>query len=300
MKAVPAARLSLIAGLVVFGLKWLAFKLTGSAALYSDALESVVNIVAALAALYAVSISRRPPDFNHPFGHTKAEYFSAVIEGVLVVLAALTIVAEASQKLASPQAISNLGTAAVISLGASALNAGLVFFLIRLGRAARSPALVADGQHIFSDVLTSVGVWVGMGLAWATGYWILDPLLALAVATNILRVGWKLVRESVGGLMDEAVPEHERENIFRLVESEAGLLREQGKILEIHDFKTRRAGPRTFAEFHLVVPGVMLVEEAHHICDLIEEKLERANLGVELTIHVEPHNRAKHRTFQMR
>ncbi|MCX7600354.1 MAG: cation diffusion facilitator family transporter [Meiothermus sp.] len=299
MTPIRALTLSLVVAGVVFGLKWLAYTLTGSVALYSDALESVVNIVAAGAALIAVLVSRRPADSNHPYGHTKAEYFSAVLEGVLIVLAALAIVHEAWPRLLKPEPIAELGTGVLVSLVASGLNALLGWFLIRSGRKARSPAVVADGQHTLTDVLTSVGVLVGIGLAWLSGWWVLDPLLAIAVAINILWVGWRLVRDSVGGLMDEAIPEHELADIRSALNDALEGLVADGKVLEIHDLRTRRAGPRTFVEFHLVVPGSTSVEQAHQICDRLENALKARLDGVHATIHVEPDHKAKHTTFQV-
>lgn len=299
MTPIRALTLSLVVAGVVFSLKWLAYTLTGSVALYSDALESIVNIVAAGAALIAVLVSRRPADSNHPYGHTKAEYFSAVLEGVLIVLAALAIVREAWPKLMTPEPIAELGIGMLVSLAASGLNAALGWFLIRNGRKARSPAVVADGQHILTDVLTSVGVLVGIGLAWLSGWWVLDPLLAIAVAINILWVGWRLVRDSVGGLMDEAIPEQELTDIRSSLNYALEGLASDGKVLEVHDLRTRRAGPNTFVEFHLVVPGATTVEQAHQICDRLENAL-RANLdGVRTTIHVEPDYKAKHSTFRI-
>ncbi len=299
MTPIRALTLSLVVAGVVFGLKWLAYALTGSVALYSDALESVVNIVAAGVALIAVLVSRRPADSNHPYGHTKAEYFSAVLEGVLIVLAALAIVREAWPKLITPEPIAQLGTGMLVSLGASGLNALLGWFLIRSGRKARSPAVVADGQHILTDVLTSVGVLIGIGLAWLSGWWVLDPLLAIAVAINILWVGWRLVRDSVGGLMDESIPELELADIRNALNYALVGLASEGKVLEVHDLRTRRAGPRTFVEFHLVVPGSTSVEQAHQICDRLENALKAQIDGVHTTIHVEPDHKAKHSTFRI-
>jgi len=299
MTPTHALALSLVVAGVVLGLKWLAYALTGSVALYSDALESIVNIVAAGSALIAVLVSRRPADSNHPYGHTKAEYFSAVLEGVLIVLAALAIVREAWPRLLAPQPIGGLDTGLLISLGASTINAGLGWFLIRTGRKARSPAVVADGQHILADVLTSVGVLLGIGLAWLSGWWVLDPLLAIAVAFNILWVGWRLVRDSVGGLMDESVSEAELADIRNTLSYTLEGLASEGRVLEIHDLRTRRAGPRTFVEFHLVVPGHTSVEQAHQICDRLENALQASMDGVTATIHVEPDHKAKHSTFRI-
>lgn len=299
MTPVRALSLSLVVAGVVFGLKWLAYAITGSVALYSDALESIVNIVAAGTALVAVLVSRRPADSNHPFGHTKAEYFSAVLEGVLIVLAALAIVREAWPKLLMPQPVESLGTGLLVSLGASGINAALGWFLVSSGRKARSPAVVADGRHILADVLTSVGVLLGVGLAWLSGWWVLDPLLAMAVAINILWVGWRLVRDSVGGLMDESVSELELSSIRSALHKALEGLAAEGKVLEIHDLRTRRAGPRTFVEFHLVVPGQTSVEQAHQICDRLEGALQASLDGITTTIHVEPDHKAKHTTFRI-
>jgi cation diffusion facilitator family transporter len=299
MTPLGALTISLVVAGVVLGLKWWAFLLTGSVALYSDALESVVNIVAAGAALLAVLISRRPADRNHPYGHTKAEYFSAVLEGVLIVLAAAAIIREAWPRLLAPQPVPDLGSGLLVALSAMGLNAVLAWFLLSQGRRARSPALVANGLHILTDVLTSLGVVLGMGLAWLSGWWLLDPLLALAVVVNILWVGWRLVRDSVGGLMDEAIPEHSLAELQSSLNLALEGLATDGQVLEIHDLRTRRAGPRTFVEFHLVVPGTTSVERAHQICDQLEQVL-RAHLdGIHVTIHVEPDHKAKHSTFRI-
>ena len=294
-----ALTVSVVVALLVFGLKWVAYQLTGSVALFSDALESIVNIVASVAALVAVQIAKRPADANHPYGHSKAEYFSAVLEGVLIVLAALAIVRYAYEKMLNPQPLEGLGIGVMVSLLATGLNAALAWFLIQNGKRARSPAVTADGWHILSDVYTSIGVLVGVGLAWLTGWWILDPLLAILVALNILWVGWRLVRDSVGGLMDEAVPETEMQAIREQLERSLQGLAVEGKVLEIHDLLNRKAGPQTFVEFHLVVPGAMSVKQAHQICDRIENGLKANLVGVHVTIHIEPDDHAKHSSFQI-
>jgi cation diffusion facilitator family transporter len=291
------ATLSLGVGLGVFGLKWLAYRLTGSVALYSDALESIVNVVAAAAALYALWVSQRPADEGHPFGHTKAEYFSAVLEGVLIALAALAIVREALPRLLQPHPPEQLGLGLAVSLGASVINGGLAWLLLGRGRVLKSPALIADGQHLWSDVLTSVGVLVGVGLGWASGRWLLDPLLAILVALNILRIGWRLVRDSVGGLMDQALPVSEVEVIRTVLTGALKIQAQQGQVLEVHDLRTRQAGPRTFIEFHLVVPGLLSVSAAHGICDQLESLLRSERPEAQVIIHVEPEEKAKNRGF---
>ena len=278
---------SLAVALAVLGLKLLAWWLTGSLALWSDALESLVNVAASVAALLAIRMADKPADLQHPYGHHKAEYFSAVLEGVLVIVAALSIAAAAWEALAAPR-LPELAPAglAMVAL-ASAINGGWGSLLIRRGRALGSPALVADGRHLMTDVVSSVGVLAGLGLAYGAGWAVLDPLLALAVAGTILWSGWLLVRASVGGLMDEAV---EPATMGRLHEIIAGAA---GGAIEAHDLRTRNAGRMTFVDFHLVVPGDQTVGEAHRICDRIEAAI-RAELGdVVISIHVEPDWKAK-------
>ena len=289
----PAAKLKLAAlvsiamAAVVMGLKFLAYWRTGSAALYSDALESIVNLVTATVALYTIHIAFQPADRRHQFGHHKAEYFSAVIEGVLIVVAALLILHEAYDAFVRPRTLNDLAAGLGLNAIATAINAGWCAFLIRWGRRQRSPALVADGQHLLTDVFTSAGVLVGLGLATLTGWQFLDPLLAALVALNILWAGWRLVRESVGGLMDEAVTAEVARRIREVIAANA-----VGAI-EAHDVKTRTAGRVTFVEFHLVVPGSMTVATSHEICDRLEAALIEAVHGAEVLIHVEPEEEAK-------
>jgi cation diffusion facilitator family transporter len=289
----PAAKLKLAAlvsiaiAAVVMGLKFLAYWRTGSAALYSDALESIVNLVTATVALYTIHIAFQPADRRHQFGHHKAEYFSAVIEGVLIVVAALLILNEAYDAFVRPRALNDLAAGLGLNAIATGINAAWCAFLIRWGRRQRSPALIADGWHLLTDVFTSAGVLVGLGLATVTGWHVLDPALAALVALNILWAGWRLVRESVGGLMDEAVTAEVARRIQEVIAANA-----EGAI-EAHDVKTRTAGRVTFIEFHLVVPGSMTVATSHEICDRLEAALIDAVQGAEVLIHVEPEEEAK-------
>ncbi len=268
-------------------LKYWAYLVTGSVALYSDALESIVNLVAALAALLAINISARPADRNHPFGHHKAEYLSAVLEGALIVVAALLIVREAYDAFVTPRTIEDFGFGMAISGVATALNGGWSALLIRRGRALRSPALVADGWHLLTDVMTSVGVIAGLVLAAITGLNVLDPMLAVAVAGYILWNGSKIVLTSMSGLLDEAADAAIQARIRDAIR------RSGDGALEAHDVRTRQAGRAIFIEFHLVVPGTMTVNEAHAICDRLEDALEAEIEGSEVVIHVEPEYKAK-------
>jgi cation diffusion facilitator family transporter len=282
------AAVSIVVGVIVLALKAVAWWLTGSVALYSDAAESVVNIATAIAALIAIRYSALPPDANHPYGHQKAEYFSVVLEGVLVIIAAIVIAREAWVTFLNPRAIEQPALGLAINVVASLVNGAWCWVLLREGRRRRSPALVADGKHLLTDVITSVGVVVGVILTVATGKLILDPLLAAAVALNILWQGWRLVRVSIGGLMDEALPADTLTRIRTIIKANAD------GALEAHDLRTRAAGRMTFIEFHLVVPGTMPVSESHDICDRIERALRAEVSDATITIHVEPEAKAKH------
>ncbi len=274
--------------LVVMGLKMLAWWLTGSVALLSDGLESFVNVVAAFIAFFVIRYAQKPADHDHPFGHHKAEYLSAVTEGVMIVVAALMIVQEAVGHLGNPQPIQAPVIGLAINFVAGVINGIWALTLIRAGRTYRSPALMADGQHIMSDVYTSIGVLIGLLLALGTGYPIFDPLLAILVAINILYQGWKVISASIDGLMDKAVlPEEEaviKDAIAKNAEGSLG----------VHDLKTRRAGAVTFVDFHMVVPAAMPVREAHRICDRLEDAIRAIHAGSEITIHVEPEGEKAH------
>ncbi|MGX0975291.1 cation diffusion facilitator family transporter [Roseovarius sp. MBR-51] len=281
---------SVVVGLLVMALKALAWALTGSLALMSDALESVVNLATALAVIVALKVARRPADDNHPFGHHKAEFFSAVLEGVLIVIAALFILREAYDGFQAPRAMEEPFLGMAINMAAGGINALWALMLIRNGRRYRSPALVADGKHLMTDVVSSVGVLIGVGLALATGWLWLDPAMAVLVAFNILWSGSMVIKASLSGLMDEAVSEVELATIRRVIAAAAS----DDTALEAHDLRTRHAGPVTFIEFHLVMPGETTVEAAHDLCDRIEAALMAALPGARVTIHVEPEHKAKH------
>lgn len=272
----------------VLGLKMLAWWVTGSVALLSDALESIVNVVAAVIAWGAISYASRPADADHPFGHHKAEYLSAVIEGVLIVVAAMLIVQEAVPKLWAPTLMEQPALGLAINFLASVINVIWATILIRAGKRHRSPALLADGHHIMSDVVTSAGVLVGLLLVLATGYAILDPVIAILVAVNILFQGWTIISSSVSGLMDHAIEGPEEAAIKQAIAENA-----QGS-LGVHDLKTRRAGQAIFVEFHLVVPARMAVADAHEICDRLEAAIETVHQGAQVAIHVEPETEKAH------
>ena len=279
---------SIAVGLLVLGLKYYAYVLTGSIALYSDALESIINVATAFGAFFAVRLSAIPPDANHPFGHYKAEYMSAVLEGVLIVVAALAILRASYYGFMAPTPLDAPIEGLMVNAAASVINAAWCSVLFRYGRRWRSPALVADARHLWTDVVTSGGVLVGVGLVAVTGWLQLDAAIAALVALNILWSGWQLMRESIGGLMDEAAPAETLSKIREVISANA-----EGAI-EAHDLRTRHAGRVTFIEFHLVVRGSMSVTESHIICDRIEAALRKAIEDSVVTIHVEPEEKAKH------
>jgi cation diffusion facilitator family transporter len=287
-RVVRLALLGVFVGIVVLGLKYAAYLVTGSVALYSDALESIINVATALAAFFAVRLSAVPPDANHPYGHDKAEYLSAVLEGALIVIAALAIMRKAYLGYLEPSPLNAPAAGLALNALASAINGVWCWVLFRYGKRNRSPALLADARHLLTDLFTSGGVLAGVAVVALTGLLVLDSVIAILVAIYILWSGWGLVRQSIGGLMDEAVPEETLGDIKRAISSTA-----DGAI-EAHDLRTRHAGRMTFIEFHLVVPGAMSVAESHAICDRIEVAVKEAVPDATVTIHVEPEHKAKH------
>jgi cation diffusion facilitator family transporter len=279
---------SLAVGILVLALKAFAAWATGSIALYSDALESVVNVVTAIVALVAVRLAARPADATLPYGYYKAEYFSAVIIGIFIAVAAILIFREAYFGFVAPRGFRLDAVGIGVSVAATAVNAAWAFWLIRLGRREHSPALQADGRHLATDVVSTLGVLIGVLLAAATGWQQLDAVLAAFVGLTILWSGWQLIRQSVIGLMDVAVDTPVLNQIREIISANA-----EGAI-EAHDIRTRQAGKMVFIDFHLVVPGAMSVEAAHAICDVIEAKLRETVENAQVTIHVEPEEKAKH------
>jgi cation diffusion facilitator family transporter len=286
-RAVRIALLGVLVGATVLALKYFAFVATGSVALYSDALESIINVVVAATAYVALRVSAKPADERHPYGYAKAEYFSAGIEGILIVVAAVAILRQAVLGFMHPHALQTPYVGLAVNATATVLNAAWCAVLLKKGHEWHSPALLGDGKHVLADVVTSIGVLIGVGLVAVTGRLWLDPAVASLVALNIMWSGWGLVRESLSGLLDEAVPSDVLVRIRQLLrERSAGAI-------EVHDLRTRRAARRIFIEFHLVVPGDMSVASAHAICDSIEEALQQDFDGPIVTIHVEPEWKAE-------
>ena len=278
---------SIAIGCLVLAMKAVAWWITGSAALYSDALESIVNVAASVIALAALRFAAIPPDANHPYGHDKAEFFAAVIEGVLILVAALSIFEHAWETWHALRVIAVPYHGIALNAVATVLNAAWCAVLLRSGRRLRSPALLADGKHLFADVITSIGIACGVVLTVLTGYLVLDPILAAATGVYVLWSGMMMISSSVGGLMDAAPQPAVVHRIRELVaDSAAGAI-------EAHDLRMRYAGRLTFLDFHLVVPGTMTVAQSHAICDRIEDTLRQEMQNLVITIHVEPEEKAK-------
>ncbi|HET9148298.1 MAG TPA: cation diffusion facilitator family transporter [Acetobacteraceae bacterium] len=279
---------SIAISVIAFGLKLLAWRVSGSAALYSDALEALVNIAASILAFYALYTAAKPADREHPYGHAKAELLSAVAEGALILVAAVLILERAAFGFLHPALPRAPWTGLALNAGGGAFNAAWALALHRFSQGGRFPALAADAAHLFADTLTTIGIIIGLTAAILLRLPVLDPLIAVAIALQIAFIGGRTVLRSLSGLLDEAPPPAITERVRSLVRSHAT------GALEAHDLRIRQAGRSSFLEFHLVVPGVMPVAEAHVICDRIEAALKAEMPGVIITIHVEPDGKAKH------
>ncbi|MEZ5094411.1 cation diffusion facilitator family transporter [Nocardioides sp.] len=276
------AWLSIAAAVVTITLKVTAYLVTDSVGLLSDAAESVVNLVAAVVALLALTVAARPPDDGHHFGHTKAEYLSAVVEGVMIFVAAVYIVVTAVQRLITPVELDNVGIGLGISVVASLVNGAVAMVLLRVGRRERSITLEADGKHLMTDVWTSGGVLVGVLLVALTGWLRLDPVIALLVGLNIVRTGWQLISSSVSGLLDRALDADTQQRIDGVLERYAG------QEVRFHAIRTREAGHRSFVTLHLLVPGAWSVQRGHDLSEDIEHALCEAVEHCEVAVHIEP------------
>lgn len=278
-----AINLSLIVGLVMLAGKWYAYILTGSAAILSDAAESVIHIIAVGFAVFSLWLSRQPPDRSHPYGHEKIVFFSAGIEGALIVFAALLIIYEAVENWIAGLAIENIGAGIVLVAAAAGINAALGLFLVSVGKKRGSLILVANGKHVLTDSWTSLGVIVGLLLTMWTGWLPFDPIIAILVAFNIIWSGGKLIRQSIGGLMDEGDPKIEKE-IRRILEEET-----KKRNLRFHEVRYRYSGTSMWVEFHLLFPPETTIESAHWKATEIEAIILGAlPYPVRFNSHLEP------------
>ena len=274
--------LSVGAAVATIGLKTAAWRLTGSVGLLSDAMESGVNLAAALAAFWALSLAAKPADRTHHYGHFKAEYFSSGLESVLIVVAALAIIHAAVGRLLQPEPLDQLGIGLGLALVATALNGLVAWVLLRASRRFHSITLRADAHHLLTDVWTSLGVVLGIGLVKLTGLTILDPLIAIAVALNIVVTGWKLLRETASGLLDRSLPEDEQGQLQALLASY------ESEDIRFHALRTRVAGSRRFVAFHVLVPGSWTVQAGHDLCEHLEREIAKALPRSDVLTHLEP------------
>ena len=276
------AALSIVAAVLTIGLKLGAYLLTGSVGLFSDAAESVVNLVAAVAALWALLYAARPPDEDHAFGHDKAEYFSSGLESALILLAAGWIGVTAWDRFTDPQPLQNVGIGLSITLVATAINGGVALIILRAGRRLRSITLRADAQHLLTDVWTSLGVVLGIATVELTGWLVLDPLIGLVVAANILWTGVRLLRDTAQGLLDRVLPPEDQESIVKV------LSRYENEGIRFHALRTRASGPRRFISMHVLVPGGWTVQRGHDLSEKIERDLAAVLPHSTFFIHIEP------------
>ena len=283
MEKKQVAILALVCGIAIFGIKLVAYFISNSVALLSDALESIVNIAASGLMVFSVCVSERAPDSNHKYGHEKIEDVSCLVEGIFVIIAALLIIYAAAGRLFEPAELLKLDLAIGISMFATALNAGLSWLLIKTAKSCGSSALEGDAKHLFSDVISTVGVWIGLFVAQLTGWGFLDSMLAFLVAALVVRMGVGLVLKSSNRLMDQSCIAEEA----KIMEV---LGRHSFQFIDFHDLKTRRHGNQVFAELHLSVDGSLSVKESHDLTDHLEEELKKEQPNVNLTIHVEPPN----------
>jgi cation diffusion facilitator family transporter len=274
---------SVAAALATIGLKTLAWQVTGSVGLLSDALESLINLAAALLALSMLRLAASPPDAAHPYGRFKAEYFASGIEGALIVLAAAAIAVAAVPRLSDPQPIEAPLLGVALSAAASMINLGCGLMLISAGKRLHSIALEADGHHLMSDVWTSAAIIAGVALVAGTGWHILDPLIAIAVAVHIVFTGFMLMRRSFAGLLDAAIPEAERTEIEKIF---AEYRKRYG--VEFHALLTRQAGARRFISFHLLVPDAWPVDRAHQLSEEVESRISALVPNAITLSHIEP------------
>ena len=276
------AWLSIAAALTTILLKGVAWWLTGSVGLLSDAIESFVNLAGALMALWMLTLAAQPADDGHAHGHGKAEYFSSAFEGLLILLAALAIAYAAIERLLYPRAIEAIGIGLAVSVVASLINLATARILLAVGRQYRSITLEADAHHLLTDVWTSAGVIAAVGMVWLTGWQWLDPAIALVVAANIVWTGWRLMHRSAAGLMDASLAAPELGRIEAVLDG----YRRQG--LEFHALRTRQAGRRAFVTLHVLVPGNWTVQQGHDWSERIEAEIRRALPCAHVTTHLEP------------
>lgn len=278
----PYTVLSIVAAIATMGLKLAAYKVTGSVGLLSDALESTVNLLAAMVAFWSLSVAAQPPDSEHPFGHGKAEYFSSGLESAFILMAAIGIIYAAVGRFFDPQPLGKIDLGVLLAIVATAINGGVAWILLRASKRLNSITLRADAYHLLTDVWTSVGVVIGVGLILVTGWEWLDPMVAMGVGINIIWTAIHLLKESLSSLMDQSLPAKQLQQITALFSQ----YEEQG--IRFHLLQTRVAGSESFISFHVLVPGDWTVRQGHDLCESIETAIADQIFGSHVTTHLEP------------
>jgi len=286
VKKITVGVVAVLGGLLVFSVKFISFLISNSVALLSDALESVVNIAASSIMLFSIYVSGKPPDESHQYGHQKIEEISRLIEGILIIIISILLLYTAFNRFLSPAELHSLATAISVSIIAAVVNSGIAYMLLKESKMKGSPAFEGDAKHLFSDVLSSIAIWVGLAIVYFTGYSFIDPLLAIGVVAFITKIGLDLIIKSSNYLMDPASREADKK-IREILESHRNLFS------EYHELKTRRSGNMIFSELHLVVSDTMTVKEAHDIADHLEIEIKQGLPDVNLTIHIEPESERK-------
>ncbi|MFM1843277.1 MAG: hypothetical protein RLZZ490_2019 [Cyanobacteriota bacterium] len=278
----PYTLLSIGAAIATMALKLSAYQVTGSVGLLSDALESTVNLLAAIVAFWALSVAATPPDLEHPFGHSKAEYFSSGLESAFILMAALGIIATAVDRFLNPESLTQVNVGVILALVATAINGGVAWLLLQAGKRLNSITLRADAHHLLTDVWTSVGVILAVGLILITGWDWLDPVIAVLVGLNIIWTAMGLLKETLSGLMDQSLPPEKLQQITAL------FIAHEAQGLRFHLLKTRQSGSESFISFHVLVPGHWTVRRGHDLCESLEVAIADQLAGAHVTTHLEP------------
>ncbi|PMP67494.1 MAG: cation-efflux pump [Thermodesulfobacterium geofontis] len=293
-KAKTLTLLSVLVSILIFIAKLLAYFITKSVAIYSDAMESIVNIISATIAFLGTKIALRPPDKMYPYGYTKFEYFVSMVEAFFIIGAAMAILWKAYQHLLNPEILKNLDVGFSLIFITMISNTTLSYYVYKRGKKENSPILISHASHLFTDVITSAGIIIGVYIAHITGFLILDPIIALIVSINVLYLGYKIIKASIISLLDVSLPQDKIDSIQEIIKNTIKTFPHQNyDIYDVHDFKTRRSGRKGFVEFHLTVSGNMPVREAHNLCDELEKKITDKFPELSVTIHIEPEEEKK-------
>ncbi len=285
--------ISLTFGILIFIFKFIAYFITKSVAIYSDAMESIINIFSATMAFIGIKIALKPSDSTHPYGHTKIEYIISILEALFILSASVSILWKAIHSFIQIKPISHLDKGFLFLSPSIALNFFLVYILYKGGKKENSPILISHATHLLSDILTTLGIIGGIVLAKFFNFWILDPLMGILVGINIFYMGFKLIKESISSLLDESLPEEKVASIKTIIDKTLNEAKSDFKTVGMHNFKTRKAGRKGFVEFHLTVNGNIPVKKAHHLCDELEKNIKEKHPELSVIIHVEPHKDKK-------